>query len=108
MIKRLPWLIAACLVLLWLNRATERLSTDALGMLIGMAFGLLGLIPAALMIVVSGRREAEPPRPYAPPPQPLSTFEVVETPDGALYAYDRLTGSMKLIQPASKMIEVKK
>jgi len=40
-------------------RVAERLSADALGMLLGVLFGILAGIPAALLVLASSRRRDE-------------------------------------------------
>jgi hypothetical protein len=42
-------------------RIAERLSPDALGMLLGVVFGILAGVPAALLVLASSRRRDEAP-----------------------------------------------
>jgi hypothetical protein len=62
-------------------RISERLSADAIGMGIGMAFGIMAGVPVALLVMAAGqRRERQQrvemerynqlPAPYYQPPQP--------------------------------------
>lgn len=93
----------------------ERISSDALGMAVGMLFGVLAGIPSALLVLASSRRPADDDRrqpqqpppyqprlpptepwPYQPPvivlaaPREHSAVMTVEQPSGSAY---RLVGA---------------
>lgn len=45
----------------------DKLSTDALGMAVGLVFGVIATIPAALLVLAASRREPAPLPPLPPP-----------------------------------------
>ena len=59
----IPGGIFATGVMWWLG---EHLSSDAIGMAIGLAFGVLAGLPAAALIIVAARRDSED-YDYCPP-----------------------------------------
>lgn len=52
------------------------LSSDAIGMVLGLLFGIFGTLPGMVLVLVAARREQSrrdpyyPPPRYSPPPQP--------------------------------------
>lgn len=54
--KRILVLLAVIVVTVFAWRIADRLSADALGMAVGVAFGVIAGVPAALLVMASGRR----------------------------------------------------
>jgi hypothetical protein len=54
--KRMLILLTVIVVTVFAWRIADRLSADALGMAVGVAFGVLAGVPAALLVMASGRR----------------------------------------------------
>lgn len=54
--KRMLVLLTVIVVTVFAWRIADRLSADALGMAVGVAFGVLAGVPAALLVMASGRR----------------------------------------------------
>ena len=69
-------------VLAW--QIGSRLSTDAVGMAVGLIFGVLAGIPAALLVAASGRRR-DPLDVYSPPPPPTLRELPPPTPAGRVW-----------------------
>lgn len=67
----------------------EKLSSDALGMAVGLLFGLLASIPAALLVLATSRRarRARPGGQVPAPQQPQPPVIVVAAPPAAGYGY---------------------
>jgi hypothetical protein len=67
MMKRLVMMGALLFVSIFAFRITERLSTDAIGMGLGVLFGLLAGIPTALLVLAAVRRKDEGSEPVRQP-----------------------------------------
>ncbi|MCB0045941.1 MAG: hypothetical protein H6642_18230 [Caldilineaceae bacterium] len=72
--KKLFVFILAVGLLAFVWQIVNRLSADAIGMAMGVLFGVMAGVPAALLVMASGRRreeraeqQARPPSPYALP-----------------------------------------
>ena len=59
MMKRVALLAGLLFVSILAFRITERLSTDAIGMGLGLLFGLIAGIPTALLVLAAVRRKEE-------------------------------------------------
>lgn len=82
------------------------LSSDAIGMLVGMGAMLVAVLPAALLLLLNARRRDYAPPPYTPPPTypaqlPGPTVIVVQLPDGTH------TRAMLLDSDAPRLIEAR-
>ena len=93
-------------ILLQFGHAMDRLSTDALGMILGLAFGALAMLGVPVLIVAAPANHPESPA-RRQPPVTLPRYEIIEDRAGRLYSYDSQTGTMELIT-AVKRIEVSK
>lgn len=71
-------LIIVCVLLGGAWWVAERLSSDAIGLALGVIFGVLSILPGAMLAGASNRRRADHRQPPAWKPPPAATVLIVE------------------------------